>query len=100
MQKVTMRVPQHLENDDTVHHRCPEGAGVTITTRSQEQYSDFLERPTGMPGNPISTWALVSKFRDCLKHGGKSNGLAKSMADELLEIDACPDLRLLCKKLG
>ncbi len=100
MQKVTLQVPPHLQNDDTVHHRCPEGAGVTITTRSQDQFSDFLERPTGMPGNPISTRALVSKFEDCLKHGDKSNALAKSIADELLSIEQCPNIRLICEKLG
>jgi 2-methylcitrate dehydratase PrpD len=100
IQKVTMQVPQYLQDDDTVHQRCPEGAGVTITTRSQNQFRDFLERPTGMPGNPISTQALVGKFEDCLKHGGKSNELAKSIADELLEIDACSNIRLICEKLG
>jgi 2-methylcitrate dehydratase PrpD len=100
MQKVTMQVPQSLQDDDTVHQRCPEGAGVTITTGSQEQFSDFLERPTGMPGNPVSTEALVGKFEDCLEHGGKSNALAKSIADELLGIEQCPDIRLICEKLG
>jgi 2-methylcitrate dehydratase PrpD len=100
MQKVTMHVPEYLVNDDTVQQRCPEGAGVTITTRSQKMYSDFLERPTGMPGNPISTRALVGKFRDCLKHGGKNDALAKSIADELLEIEACTSIRLICEKLG
>lgn len=100
MQKVTMRVAQYLQDDDTVHQRCPEGAGVTITTGSQEQFSDFLERPTGMPGNPISTRALVGKFEDCLQHGDKSAGLAKSIADELLKIDECPNIRLICEKLG
>jgi 2-methylcitrate dehydratase PrpD len=99
MQKVTMQVPQYLQDDDTVHQRCPEGAGVTITTGPGEQFSGFLDRPTGMPGNPISTRALVGKFRDCLKHGGKSDDLAKSIADELLEIEACTSIRLICEKL-
>jgi len=100
MKKVTMQVPDYLVNDDTVHQRCPEGAGITITTRSNEQFSDFLDRPTGMPGNPVSTQTLVDKFRGCLAHGGKSNSLAISIADELLEIDRCPDIRVLCEKLG
>jgi len=91
---------EHLEVDDTVPQRCPEGAGVTITTRKQEKYGDFLDRPTGMPGNPVSTPALVDKFRDCLIHGGKSHGLAISMADELLAIDDCANIRLICEKLG
>jgi 2-methylcitrate dehydratase PrpD len=100
MQKVTMRVPQYLQDDDTVQQRCPEGAGITITTGSQEQFSDFLDRPTSMPGNPILTEELVDKFQDCLKHGGKSDELTKTIADALLEIDACPDIRLICQKLG
>ena len=100
MQKVTMQVPEYLATDDSVQQRCPEGAGVTITTRSGEAYGDFLERPTGMPGNPISTQALVDKFRACLMYGDKGSGLAKSIAVELLEIDQCPDIRLICEKLG
>ncbi len=100
MRKVTMQVPRYLEVDDTVQQRCPEGAGVTITTRSGEQFSDFLDRPTGMPGNPISTRALADKFGDCLKHGGKSPDLAVSMAAEILDIDTCPDMRLLCGRLA
>jgi len=100
MQKVTMHVPEYLEIDDTVHQRCPEGAGVTVTTRSQEQFSDFLDRPTGMPGNPVSTPMLVGKFRDCLVHGGNSEELASSIADELLKIDDCEDIRLLLGRLA
>jgi len=100
MQKVTMRVPEYLENDDTVHQRCPEGAGVTLTTRSKEQFGDFLDRPTGMPGNPVSTPVLAHKFRYCLVHGGKSEELVSSIGDELLEIDKCPNIRLICEKLG
>jgi len=100
MQKVTMHVPEYLEIDDTVHQRCPEGAGVTVTTRSQEQFSDFLDRPTGMPGNPVSTPVLADKFRDCLVHGGKSEELASSIGDELLEIDDCADIHLLFERLA
>jgi 2-methylcitrate dehydratase PrpD len=100
MRKVSMLVPEYLANDDTVHQRCPEGAGVSITTRSQGLFNDFLDRPTGMPGNPVSTSTLVDKFKGCLIHGGKSNSLARSIADEILEIDKCPDIGLLCEKLG
>ena len=100
MQKVTMQVPEYLRADASVQQRCPEGAGVTITTSSGEAYSDFLDRPTGMPGNPVSTRELVEKFQNCLMHGGKSSGLAKSIADELLEIEKCPNVRLICEKLG
>jgi len=100
MRKVSMLVPEYLANDDTVHQRCPEGAGVSITTRSQGLFNDFLDRPTGMPGNPVSTSTLVHKFKGCLIHGGKSNSLARSIADEILEIDKCPHIGLLCEKLG
>jgi 2-methylcitrate dehydratase PrpD len=100
MQKVTMCVPEYLQTDDSVQQRCPEGAGVTITTSSGKQVTDFLERPTGMPGNPISTRVLVEKFQHCLIHGGKTRALAKAIAGELLAVDECLDLRLICEKLG
>jgi len=100
MQQVTMCVPEYLQTDNSVQQRCPEGAGVTITTSSGEAFSDFLERPTGMPGNPISTRALVEKFQDCLIHGGKTRALAKAIAGELLALEECLDLRLICEKLG
>ena len=100
IQKVTMHVPEFLANDPTILQRSPEGAGVTLITNDQIEFKDFLARPTGMPGNPISTQALVGKFLNCLMQGGKSNELAISLAHELLEIDECPNIRLICEKLG
>ncbi len=100
MQKVTMHVPDYLASDPTVLQRCPEGAGVTLIAGNQAEFREFLERPTGMPGNPVSTQALVDKFRNCFMHGGKSDGLARSMADELLVIEECPDIRSIFEKLG
>ncbi len=100
MQKVSMHVPEFLANDPTVLQRCPEGAGVTLITNQGVEFKDFLERPTGMPGNPISTQALVAKFRNCFNHSGKRDELAISIADNLLEIDKCPDIRAIFEKLG
>jgi hypothetical protein len=100
MQKVSMHVPESLANDPTVLQRCPEGAGVTLITNCRGEFKDFLGRPTGMPGNPISTQALVAKFRNCFTHSGKPDELAISIADSLLEIDKCPDIRAIFKKLG
>jgi 2-methylcitrate dehydratase PrpD len=100
MQKVTMHVPEFLANDPTVLQRCPEGAGVTLITNNQVEIKDFLERPTGMPGNPVSTQALVGKFQNCFMHSGKSNELAMSIADELLVIDKCPNIQTIYEKLG
>jgi 2-methylcitrate dehydratase PrpD len=100
MQKVTMHVPDTLASDPTVLQRCPEGAGVTLIAGNQAEFREFLERPTGMPGNPVSTQALVDKLRNCFMHGGKSDELARSMADELLVIEECPDIRSIFEKLG
>ena len=100
MQKVNMHVPESLANDPTVLQRCPEGAGVTLITRQRIEFKGFLARPTGMPGNPISTQALVAKFRNCFSHSGKRDELAISIADSLLEIDKCPDIRAIFEKLG
>jgi 2-methylcitrate dehydratase PrpD len=100
MQKIRMHVPESLANDPTVLQRCPEGAGVTLITNRRVEFKDFLERPTGMPGNPISTQALVAKFQSCFKHSGMRNGMAISIADRLLGIDKCPDIRAIFEKLG
>jgi 2-methylcitrate dehydratase PrpD len=100
IQKVKMHVPDSLANDPTVLQRCPEGAGVTLITNRGIEFKDFLGRPTGMPGNPISTEALVAKFQNCFKHVDKHNGMAISIADRLLEIDKCPDIRAIFEKLG
>ena len=100
MQKVTMRVPDTLASDPTVMQRCPEGAGVTLITQKPDEFKGFMERPTGMPGNPVSTQVLVEKFRACLLHGGKNSALAYSIADEFLEIEKCPNVRLICEKLS
>jgi hypothetical protein len=100
MQKIRMHVPESLANDPTVLQRCPEGAGVTLITNRRVEFKGFLERPTGMPGNPISTQALVAKFQSCFKHSGMRNGMAISIADRLLGIDKCPDIRAIFEKLG
>jgi len=100
MKKVVMQVPEYLKTDDSVQQRCPEGAGITITTRSGLQFNDFLNRPTGMPGNPASTQALLDKFQDCLLHGGKKPAVVKSVADEILKIEECSNIRLIFEKLS
>ncbi len=92
MKKVVMRVPEYLENDEDVHQRCPEGAGITITTASKHQFSEFLERPTGMPGNPMSDEALESKFRNCMSHGQVSDEQASQVAKRLWRLETVKDL--------
>ncbi|MEE8307971.1 MAG: hypothetical protein V3R81_11950, partial [Gammaproteobacteria bacterium] len=92
MNKVTMRVPEYLEIDNTVHLRCPEGAGVTLTTQTQEQYGDFLDRPTGMPGNPVSDAALEDKFCDCFRHGGIPEERARRVAQRIWALETIDDL--------
>ncbi|MEM7209022.1 MAG: MmgE/PrpD family protein [Pseudomonadota bacterium] len=91
MQRIQMQVPDSLLNDPTVPSRCPEGAGVTIKTTDGNQYSDFLERPTGMPGNPVSTEALTDKFANCLAHAGVENHAASELSERLLGLDTQPN---------
>jgi 2-methylcitrate dehydratase PrpD len=100
MQKVKMHVPEFLANDPTVLQRCPEGAGVTLITNHRVEFKGFLERPTGMPGNPISTPALMAKFQNCFMHSGKGDELAISIAGSLLEVDKCPNIRAIFENLG
>jgi hypothetical protein len=73
---------------------------VTLITNRRIEFKGFLERPTGMPGNPISTQALMAKFQSCFMHSGKSDELAISFADSLLEIDKCPNIRTIFENLG
>ncbi len=92
MQKVTMHVPEYLAKDSTVLRRCPEGAGVTLIVNSHEEYKDFLERPTGMPGNPISTNDLLSKFINCATYGGLSESTAELISSRILSIENVLDM--------
>ena len=99
MKKVSMSVPDYLLNDDTVAERCPEGAGITLYTSNGAVYSEFLDRPTGMPGNPISTLALVEKFGSCLNHDRESPG-SVAIAENFLAIECCTDLSALVESLA
>ena len=54
MAKVEMRISEELANDPTVAERCPEGAYVTLDLADGRPLRDFLPRPGGMPGNPVS----------------------------------------------
>ncbi|MCP3686773.1 MAG: MmgE/PrpD family protein [Gammaproteobacteria bacterium] len=87
MQKVTMHVPEYLAKDPTVLQRCPEGAGVTLIMSNQQEYKDFLERPTGMPGNPISTDDLLSKFINCATYGGLSESTAGFISSRIFSLE-------------
>jgi 2-methylcitrate dehydratase PrpD len=87
IQKVRMHVPEYLANDPTVLQRCPEGAGVSLITNSQVEFKDFLGRPTGMPGNPISTADLMAKFMSCATYGGLSRSSAESVASRIFSME-------------
>ncbi len=93
IQKVTMHVPEFLANDPTVLHRCPEGTGITLITENQVEFKDFLERPTGMPGNPISTNELLSKFINCATYGGLSESTAEFISSRILSIENVLDMQ-------
>ena len=88
MNKVHKVVPDHLANDPTVLERCPEGAGVTLVMNNGTEHGDFLERPTGMPGNPVSDEALMVKFANCLNFAGRDFDRSSSLARAWLAIDS------------
>jgi len=99
MKKVSMTVPDYLLNDPGVAERCPEGAGIILHTTGGSEFKDFLERPTGMPGNPVSTPALIDKFVKCLK--SKCNHpQARLVAEEILMLENCSNLSLIIQKLA
>jgi 2-methylcitrate dehydratase PrpD len=74
---------------------CPEGAYVTLELADGRRLRDFLPRPTGMPGNPISDQALEDKFRDCFRYGGFSQERARRVADRLWRLETLDDLSSL-----
>ncbi len=92
MQKVAMQVPDYLANDDTVLQRCPEGAGVTLRTHDGREVGDFLDRPTGMPGNPVTDAALENKFLQCCRHGGLSPERACRIATRIWQLQELDQL--------
>ncbi len=93
LQKVTMYVPEYLSKDPAVLQRCPEGAGVALIMNNQQEYKDFLERPSGMPGNPISTNDLLSKFINCATYGGLSESTAGFISSRILSIEGLLDMQ-------
>ena len=57
--------------------------------------ADFLPRPRGMPGNPVSDEALEDKFRDCFRYGGVSGERARRVAQRLWRLETIDDLSAL-----
>jgi 2-methylcitrate dehydratase PrpD len=92
MAKVDMRLSDELANDPSATERCPEGAHVTLELAGGHRVRDFLPRPTGMPGNPISDQALEDKFRHCFRHGGVSEERARRVAERLWRLETIDDL--------
>lgn len=92
MAKVQTRVSEELANDPTVPERCPEGAYVTLDLADGRRVRDFLPRPTGMPGNPISDDALEDKFRSCFRYGGISEERTRRVAKRLWRLETIDDL--------
>lgn len=87
-----MRISEELANDPTAAERCPEGAYVTLALADGRRLRDFLPRPRGMPGNPVSDEALEDKFRDCFRYGGFSEERARRVAKRLWRLEAMDDL--------
>ncbi len=95
MAKVTMQVPEKLAKDASVPLRCPEGAGITMTIKQGNRFDAFLERPTGMPGNPVSDQALTAKFYDCCRYGGILAPQAKRIAERIWRLESIENLSSL-----
>ena len=82
----------YLIDDETVAERCPEGAGVRLSCVDGRQFEGFLERPSGMPGNPVSDAVLAAKARSCLIYGGYSRNQAGLLCERLWQLEAIDDL--------
>lgn len=92
MDKVQMCISEELASDPTVAERCPEGAYVTLELADGRRLRDFLPRPTGMPGNPVSDQALEDKFRSCFRYGRFSEERARRVAKRLWRLETMDDL--------
>jgi 2-methylcitrate dehydratase PrpD len=95
MQKISMQVPAYLVEDDTLLTRCPEAAGVRLTTIDGREIEGFLGRPTGMPGNPVSDTALQGKCCRCLVYGGFTPEQATRLADAIWQLENVENCRQL-----
>jgi len=100
MLKVSMRVPRHLLDDETVAKRCPEGSGVRLCCLDGREFEGFLERPSGMPGNPVSDAELEAKARTCLVYGGYSKSQALRICAALWRLESISDLSLIALNSG
>ena len=94
-----MYEPEYLANDTSVAGRCPEGAGIILLTEQGKCVRGFLERPTGMPGNPVSNDGLIEKFVGCINHAGFDNAFGQRLATEMLKIDKHEKLGPLFQQL-
>lgn len=95
MGRVGMQLSRELANDPTVAERCPEGAYVTLALADGRELRDFLPRPTGMPGNPISDRALEDKFCNCFHYGGIPEQRSRRVAKRLWRLESLDDLSVL-----
>ena len=95
MAKVSQQVPDWLANDEGALERCPEGAGVELVTSGGDSFRDFLDRPTGMPGNPVSDAVLADKCRACLSYGEFDPVSASRLVDAIWQVEQLDDLAAL-----
>ena len=95
MAKVSLCVPDWLVADEAAAERCPEGAGVELVTCDGSRFADFLDRPTGMPGNPVSDAALAEKCLSCLGYAGFETTAAVRLVDAVWRLEQLEDLSLL-----
>ena len=76
-----------MTEDSSLMDRCPEGAGVRLITIDGQEHYDFLEKPTGMPENPISDDVLVGKMYSCFEHANVGKKLTKVTAMQVLQLE-------------
>ncbi|MEM7428841.1 MAG: MmgE/PrpD family protein, partial [Pseudomonadota bacterium] len=93
LRDIMSRVAMVRDDAVSASPATPEGARVTIETADGQTFSDILEEPTGMPGNPLDDEALAAKYLDCCSFGGYGAGQAERLLDGLWNIERCPNVR-------
>ena len=94
MSKVKMIEDNELNGLEFQPH-FPECARVTATMSDGKTFTRFVGAATGMPGNPLTTDALVDKLRACTAHAGWSDARIDKVLKNLENIDELSSIRSL-----
>ncbi|MCP4934384.1 MAG: MmgE/PrpD family protein [bacterium] len=96
MNKVNMIEDTELNGPEFQPH-FPECARVTVTMSDGKTFTRFIGAATGMPGNPLSTDALLDKLRACTAYAGWSDNRTNKVLDNLENIKELSSIRSLLK---